>query len=92
MVEGNSSFTQILRKKTYGEEFYDLLYRVMRYSPHRRITPVQALQHPFFDELRDQATYTKLKKEYQIPDLFDFATSREATQAEMQALVPEWYN
>lgn len=53
---------------------------------------MQALQHPFFDELRDQATYTKLKKEYQIPDLFDFATSREATQAEMQALVPEWYN
>lgn len=67
---------QILRKKSYGEEFYDLLYKVMRYSPHRRITPGQALLHPFFDELRDQQTYTKLRKEYQIPDLFDFAETR----------------
>lgn len=79
---------QILRKKTYGEEFYDLLYKVMRYSPHKRITPAQALLHPFFDELRDQPTYNKLRKEYQIPDLFDFAASREATPAEMEGLVP----
>jgi hypothetical protein len=53
----------------------------MRYSPHRRITPAQALLHPFFDELRDQATYAKLRKEYQIPDLFDFADSKEVTAA-----------
>lgn len=48
----------------------------MRYSPQRRITPLQALLHPFFDELRDQQTYNKLRREYQIPDLFDFARSR----------------
>jgi hypothetical protein len=53
----------------------------MRYSPHRRITPAQALLHPFFDELRGQATYAKLRKEYQIPDLFDFADSKEVTAA-----------
>jgi hypothetical protein len=64
----------------------------MRYSPYRRITPVEALQHPFFDELRDQTTYNKLKKEYQIPDLFDFSVSREVTAPEMQTLVPEWYS
>lgn len=64
----------------------------MRYSPHRRITPIQALQHPFFDELRDQATFSKLRKEYQIPDLFDFVGSKEATVAEMQTLVPQWYS
>ena len=64
----------------------------MRYSPQRRITPLEALLHPFFDELRDQGTYAKLKKEYQIPDLFDFAGSKEVTAAEMHNLVPEWYN
>jgi glycogen synthase kinase 3 beta len=64
----------------------------MKYSPHRRITPLEALMHPFFDELRDQATFIKLKKEYQIPDLFDFAASKEVTPAEMDSLVPDWYS
>ena len=43
---------QVIKKKHLGEEFYDLLGKVLRYSPKRRLTPFEALQHRFFDELR----------------------------------------
>jgi hypothetical protein len=36
------------------------------------LTPFEALQHPFFDELRQEEVYTRLKKEYGLADLFDF--------------------
>jgi hypothetical protein len=44
----------------------------MKYSPNERLTPYQALCHPFFDELREKSVYEKLKKEIKIPNLFDF--------------------
>jgi hypothetical protein len=31
--------------------FYDLIRRTLEYLPHRRIRPLQALDHPFFDDL-----------------------------------------
>jgi|694.fasta_scaffold32715_7 hypothetical protein len=64
----------------------------MRYSPYRRLTPLQVLQHQFFDELRDEQVYTKLRKEYQIPDLFNFSSSKELTPNEVVQLVPSWYS
>ncbi len=67
----------MLKRKNLGEEFYDLVKRVLQYSPIKRITPYEALMHPFFDELRCEETYVKLKKEYNIPELFDFYETRE---------------
>lgn len=68
-----------------GSEYYDLLANVLRYSPKKRFTPVQALAHPFFDELRDRDVFMKLKGEYQVGALFEFG--REVSGG----VVPEWW-
>jgi serine/threonine protein kinase len=44
----------VLKKKHLGEDFYDLLGKVLRYSPKRRFTPLDSLMHLFFDELRQR--------------------------------------
>lgn len=90
MVEGKSEFIQVLKKKHLGEEFYDLLSKVLRYSPIRRLKPEEALLHPFFDELREEEVYHRLRKEYQVGDLFDFKSGREGKGLN-EKLVPRWY-
>ncbi len=32
----------------------EFLQKVLVYSPVERLTPIQALAHPYFDELRDE--------------------------------------
>ena len=39
-------------KKFVDEDFFDLLEKILRYEPEKRISPLEALAHPFFDELR----------------------------------------
>lgn len=62
---------------------------VLCYSPKRRYTPVQALQHPFFDELRQKNVYQQLKEQVNLPDLFNFGG--EVESEERVKLVPKWY-
>lgn len=53
--------------------------------------PMEALCHPFFDELRDENT--KLPNGNALPDLFNFTKEeKSATTADVVAkLTPEWY-
>lgn len=62
----------------------------MKYDPKERYTPFQAMAHPYFDELRDQESLIELKKEVDVPELFDF-TEEECTYEEYQTLMPTWY-
>ena len=32
----------------------DLISKVMEYSPFKRLTPFEAMCHPYFDDLRDE--------------------------------------
>ena len=59
------------------------------YNIQDRITPLQALAHPYFDELRKQRLTINGKK---IVDLFDF-TEFEVQQEPhlLKHLVPAWY-
>jgi glycogen synthase kinase 3 beta len=52
---------------------------------------MEALCHPFFDELRDENT--KLPNGNALPDLFNFTKEeKSATTADVVAtLTPEWY-
>jgi len=54
--------------------------------------PMEALCHPFFDELRDENT--KLPNGNPLPELFNFTKEeKSATTAEIIAkLTPEWYH
>lgn len=51
-------------------EALDLISRVLVYSPSRRITPLEACAHPFYDELRRRGT--RFRNGQRLPPLFNF--------------------
>ena len=56
----------------------DLVAKMLRYEPKERIDPLDALAHPFFDELRVEGV--KLPNGKELPELFAF------TEGEVKAL------
>jgi len=69
----------------------DLVSKLLVYSPGQRLKPIEALIHPFFDELRNPSLYTSPHN--RIPNLFDFFKEEiEVTNPEIvEQLVPFWY-
>lgn len=49
----------------------DLISKVLVYDPECRLKPLEALLHPFFDELRDKNT--RLPNGERMIDLFNFS-------------------
>ena len=49
---------------TTDAKLMDLVNKMLQYSPKKRLTPAQALLHPFFDELRDEKSYKQLLSNY----------------------------
>ncbi|KAL1915815.1 uncharacterized protein VTP21DRAFT_6203 [Calcarisporiella thermophila] len=49
----------------------DLLSHLLIYNPKERFTAIEAICHPFFDELRDQGT--RMLGGGELPPLFDFS-------------------
>jgi len=65
----------------------DLLSKILRYSPTKRISPLEACAHPFFDELRDPAT--KLPNGKPFPPLFNFTPEELRVAGDLQSkLIP----
>jgi serine/threonine protein kinase len=58
------------RKPSPPPEAIDLITQLLQYNPNKRIKAIDALAHPFFDELRDPKT--KLPNGKPLPNLFDF--------------------
>eukprot|EP00826_Nyctotherus_ovalis_P014034 TRINITY_DN1386_c0_g1_i12.p1 TRINITY_DN1386_c0_g1~~TRINITY_DN1386_c0_g1_i12.p1 ORF type:complete len:268 (-),score=63.95 TRINITY_DN1386_c0_g1_i12:151-954(-) len=69
----------------------DFISKVLTYEPRRRLKPIEALLHPWFDELREQRT--RLPSGGRLPDLFNFTEEeiRQASPEQLARLVPEWY-
>ena len=69
----------------------DLIGKLLVYNPERRLKPLDALCHPFFDDLRKKET--RLPNGNPLPDLFAFQKEEiSSTSPEiMQKLIPEWY-
>ena len=69
----------------------DLISKILVYNPDRRLKPLEALLHPFFDELRDKNT--KLPNGNPLPDLFDFSKEETSSTSPdiIDQLVPAWY-
>lgn len=59
----------------------DLLSAFLKYEPHQRLLPYEALAHPFFDPLRDPNC--RLPDGSPLPPLFNFG------DVELQAMSPE---
>lgn len=66
------SWSKVFRNRSVDDQFLDLIGTLIVYDPNIRSKPLNALLHPFFDELRDPAT--KLPNGKNIPnEVFDFA-------------------
>jgi len=81
-------------RKTFKQEvdplLIDLLSKVLVYSPQKRLDPLEALLHPYFDELRDRTFRLGGK---QVPNLFDFTSEELSTSPGLASkLVPSWYS
>jgi len=62
-------WNKVFRSRTPPDAI-DLISKLLVYNPERRLKPLEALLHPFFDELRDKNT--KLPNGNPLPDLFEF--------------------
>ncbi|KAM3127029.1 hypothetical protein pb186bvf_020873 [Paramecium bursaria] len=82
--------------KTKDPQAIDLTSKLLTYCPKLRLTPIDALSHPYFDELRDFQQLKNLQNIQKIilPELFDFSpeeTSKMTNQL-MKKLIPDWYS
>ena len=59
---------KVFRSRTPADAI-DLINKLLVYNPELRMTPIEALQHSFFDELRYQQT--RLPNGNPLPPLFD---------------------
>lgn len=77
----------IFRKRTTPDAI-NLISQMLVYNPKARITAVDALAHPYFDELRDP--YACLPNGDPFPMLFDFSEYelRNASPAIRETIVP----
>ena len=69
----------------------DLISKILKYNPEQRPTPLEALTHPFFDDLRKKETM--LPNGQPLPDLFDFSEEERGSCSieTIKALQPQWY-
>jgi glycogen synthase kinase 3 beta len=66
---------KVFRKASH--EAIDLISALLEYTPTQRLSAVEALCHPFFDELRDPSTRLPDSRHpnspsRELPKLFDF--------------------
>jgi glycogen synthase kinase 3 beta len=68
-----TNILKVFRSKNVPQEGIDLISQLLQYTPTNRVKPLEALIHPFFDELRDPNTVLPNGKP--LPPLFDFTDS-----------------
>ncbi|KAJ1835961.1 glycogen synthase kinase 3 [Coemansia sp. RSA 2711] len=79
-------FSRIFRNRAKAEAI-DLITKLLDYTPTKRLSSIQAMAHPFFDELRDPNT--RLSSDREIPELFDFTVDELSVDPSLiPALVP----
>ena len=78
---------KVFRSRTPPDAI-DLIQKLLMYNPERRLTPLEAIMHPFFDELRDKNT--RLPNGNPLPDLFEFTKEEisSTTPQVMEQLIP----
>lgn len=84
-------WNRVFRQRT-SQDAIDFISTLLVYSPQLRPKPLEALLHPFFDELREAGC--RLPSGEAMPDLFDWTQSEiEMGGNELIArLTPEWYS
>jgi len=85
------TWSKVFRSRT-PKEAIDLISHLLVYDPSKRLDPIAAIVHPFFDELRLEGT--TLPNGNTLPDLFNFSKEElmQCDQKRVQELIPEWYS
>lgn len=83
-------WNKLFRNKT-PETAINLIAKLLVYNPDLRLKPLDALRHPFFDDLRDEKT--RLPTGAKLPDLFNFSKEEiiSVDQDTVDKLIPKWY-
>ncbi|KAI8803137.1 kinase-like domain-containing protein [Cladochytrium replicatum] len=81
------SWSKVFRNRATTPESIDLISKLLEYTPTARLTAVEAMTHPFFDELRKPET--KMPNGKELPPLFDFSTLELSIRPELnRVLIP----
>ena len=64
--------SQVFRPRTSSEAM-DLVAQLLEYTPTRRLAPLDACVHPYFDELRQPTT--RLPNGKPLPPMFNFSAA-----------------
>ncbi|KAG6853698.1 Glycogen synthase kinase 1 [Blastosporella zonata] len=79
-------FSKVFRPRT-APEAIDLVSKLLEYTPGARLSAVEAMVHPFFDELRGEGQRMPNGKEF--PRLFDFVREELSVRPDLiRQLVP----
>lgn len=66
------SWEKVFKGKKVDEGYLDLISKLVMYNPEKRLTPLKAMCHPFFEELRD-IKRNEENKDINVPEgLFNF--------------------
>ena len=80
------------KNKDVPSEYFDLLKKLLCYEPDKRLKPLVALTHPFFNELRDKTVINKVNSEFDLGILFDFSEDEIKDYGDtIEKLTPDWY-
>jgi glycogen synthase kinase 3 beta len=83
-------WSRVFKNKVSDDCFFDFLSNILVYEPKKRLNPLKALLHPFFDELRQKDL--NICGINPIPNLFNFSESEiKADPDTICKLIPEWY-
>jgi serine/threonine protein kinase len=83
-------WTRVFRQRT-PQDAIDFIASLLVYEPLKRPKPLEALLHPFFDQLRDQSC--RLPNGDPLPELFNFSTEEinSAGPELIERLTPSWF-
>jgi serine/threonine protein kinase len=82
-------FSKVFRKADASA--IDLISKLLEYTPTQRLSAIEAMVHPFFDELRDPATRLPDSRHQNggprdLPVLFDFSHHGKYSQSVLKKL------
>jgi glycogen synthase kinase 3 beta len=77
-------FSKVFRPRT-APEAIDLVAKLLEYMPGARLSAVEAMVHPFFDELRVEGARMPNGKEF--PRLFDFTREELSVRPDLNRLL-----
>ena len=66
----SQTWSRVFRTRT-PRDLVELISHLLVYNPAKRLKPLEALVHPFFDELREEGK--KLPNGDDLPQLFNFS-------------------